>query len=93
MGNGVIEVLRHTPYIIVFAVGAAGTFFTNILRIVTIYVLAANYGQSQALLFHNYLGELFFIAWILLYLTIIAFGTFILKKLRRDKKKAAPQTT
>jgi thaumarchaeosortase len=57
--------------IIYVAVGAAGTFFVNILRIVTIYVIGINSGSSPAKLFHEFYGEFFFIAWMFIYITIV----------------------
>ena len=57
--------------IIYVAVGAAGTFFVNILRIVAIFVAGVNGGASLATTFHEFYGEFFFIAWMLIYLSII----------------------
>jgi thaumarchaeosortase len=63
-----ISRMRKLIYV---ALGAAGTFFVNILRIVTIYVIGINSGDSPAKLFHEFYGELFFIAWMFIYLTIV----------------------
>jgi len=57
--------------ILYVAVGAAGTFFVNILRIVTIYVIGINGGEPPAKLFHEFYGEFFFIAWMFIYLSLI----------------------
>jgi thaumarchaeosortase len=57
--------------IIYVAVGAAGTFLVNLLRIVTIYVIGINSGGSPAKLFHEFYGEFFFIAWMFIYLSLI----------------------
>lgn len=60
--------LRKLFYVVL---GAFGTFFVNILRIVTIYLLGINTGESLASLFHEVYGEFFFIAWMFIYLTVI----------------------
>lgn len=55
--------------IIYFVFGALVTYFINILRIVSIYVIAINGGDWM--LFHNYYGELYAMAWIIAYPLII----------------------
>jgi len=76
--------VRKIIYVIV---GAAGTFFVNILRIVTIYVLGIHGGDSPAKLFHEFYGEFFFIAWMFAYLSIIyLFETRFINKIS-DKPK------
>jgi thaumarchaeosortase len=66
-GTGITR-LRKIIYVVV---GAVGTFFINILRIVTIYIIGINSGDSPAKLFHEFYGEFFFIAWMFIYLSII----------------------
>jgi len=79
-----ISRIRKIIYVIV---GAAGTFFVNILRIVTIYVLGIHGGDSPAKLFHEFYGEFFFIAWMFAYLSIIyLFETRFINKIS-DKPK------
>ena len=56
--------------IIYVAVGAVGTYFVNILRIVTIYVAGVQSGDL-AKTFHEFYGEFFFIAWMFIYLSLI----------------------
>jgi thaumarchaeosortase len=74
--------------IIYVALGAAGTFFVNILRIVTIYVIGISSGDSPAKLFHEFYGEFFFIAWMFIYLTIIyLFETRLIGKISGTKKR------
>ena len=51
-----------------FVVGAVGTFFVNILRIVSILNIYVTSGASEGEIFHNYYGELFFLGWIVVYL-------------------------
>ena len=63
--------ISRTRKIVYVAGGAAGTFFVNILRIVTFYVIGINNGESLANLFHEVYGEFFFIAWMFIYLTLI----------------------
>jgi len=64
--------------IIYFAIGAVVTFFINILRVVTLYLIAIEKGPSfntsdyDWQRFHNYYGMLYSITWIISYpLTII----------------------
>ncbi|PVX23102.1 MAG: hypothetical protein CW691_11575 [Candidatus Bathyarchaeum sp.] len=77
--------------IIYVAVGAAGTFFVNILRIVTIYVLAINSSKSLADLFHEVYGEFFFIAWMFIYLSIIfLLETKLIKRMNSTQTKNKP---
>jgi len=57
-----------------FAVGAIGTFFVNVLRIVTIVILGLTVGASAAEYFHNYYGEFYFITWIIVYPLTIVYG-------------------
>ena len=54
-----------------FVVGAFGTFMANILRIVSIGTIGANFGPEASRLFHEYYGELFFVAWIVVYLVVV----------------------
>jgi thaumarchaeosortase len=80
-----ISRIRKTVYV---AVGAAGTFFVNILRIVTIYVIGISSGDSPAKLFHEFYGELFFIVWMFVYLTIVfLFETRIISKFSGSQKR------
>jgi thaumarchaeosortase len=63
-----ISRMRKIIYVVL---GAVGTFFVNILRIVTIYVIGINGGNQPAELFHEFYGEFFFIAWMFIYLSLI----------------------
>lgn len=54
-----------------FIAGAAGTYFMNILRIVSYFVILINQGQEPALIFHNVYGELYFFSFILAYIILI----------------------
>ena len=63
--------ITRTRKIIYVALGAIGTFFVNILRIVAILVAGVNHGASLAATFHEFYGEFFFIVWMFIYLSII----------------------
>lgn len=55
--------------VIYFTVGAAVTYFINILRIVTIFLIGLNKGDVWA--FHDYYGQLYSAVWIMSYPLII----------------------
>lgn len=55
--------------IVYFAVGAVVTYTINVLRIVTIFVIAINDGDWVR--FHDYYGQLYSITWIMVYPLII----------------------
>jgi len=65
--------IRWTHRVIYFIIGAIITYFINILRIVTIYLIAMDYGfpSPQVQRFHDYYGQLYSITWIMLYPLII----------------------
>jgi thaumarchaeosortase len=67
-GNSNISRFRKAIY---FIVGLVGTYFVNVLRIVTYFVLLVDQGKEVALVFHNVYGELYFFAWMLLYILLI----------------------
>jgi thaumarchaeosortase len=80
--------ISRTRKIIYVAGGAAGTFFVNILRIVTFYVIGINSSESLANLFHEVYGEFFFIAWMFIYLTVIfLFETRLIGKITGTQKR------
>jgi len=56
---------------IFFLIGAAGTYLTNIFRIASYFTISVHYGSKAGEVFHNSYGELYFIAWMLLYFIII----------------------
>lgn len=85
---------------IYFVVGAAATYFVNVLRIVSYFVILLNQGQEQALIFHNVYGELYFFSFILVYIVlIVAIQKYrVVERIRaiRFRKKSEPplpQTT
>lgn len=75
-----------------FVVGTVGTFFVNVLRIVSICLLAVNVGVGVGRMFHDYYGELYFIAWMIVYLLIIFFIESFLKR-RSPKVRVESETS
>jgi thaumarchaeosortase len=69
--------------VIYFVVGALGTFIVNICRIITIMIIGLRIGRLEASVFHDYYGELFFIAWITVYLILIVYGPHIINRTKR----------
>jgi|WetSurMetagenome_2_1015567.scaffolds.fasta_scaffold04740_3 thaumarchaeosortase len=58
---------------IYFVVGAIGTFTVNAFRIVGFFVVLINQGDAAASTFHNIYGEIFFYAWMALFVLLILF--------------------
>jgi thaumarchaeosortase len=73
--------LRHKATY--FIIGALGTFIVNICRIVTIMIIGLRIGRLEASVFHDYYGELFFIAWMAVYLVAISYGPRIINSAKR----------
>lgn len=74
--------------LVYFIIGAVVTFFINVLRIVSIFVIAVDTGgitSSQAQLFHNYYGQLYSIAWIISYPLIIFGSRFLWSKIMNQR--------
>jgi len=67
--------------IIYFAVGAAVTYFINILRIATLFLIGLNGGDVWA--FHDYYGQLYSAIWIISY-PLIIIGSQILWSKYKD---------
>ena len=67
-GNSSISGFRKAIY---FVAGLVGTYFVNVLRIVTYFVLLVDQGREVALVFHNVYGELYFFSWMVLYILLI----------------------
>ncbi|MCS7123959.1 MAG: hypothetical protein NZ932_00870 [Candidatus Bathyarchaeota archaeon] len=67
-----------------FSIGALVTYFINISRIVTIYVIAIHGGAWGT--FHDYFGPLFSITWIVSYPLIIIKSRDLWVKLRKRKE-------
>jgi len=85
--------------IVYFVIGGAVTYFINILRIVTIFLLAMDYGygpSTPAQRFHDYYGMLYSITWIVSYPLIIIATRALWGKIRNWKigtKKTANFST
>jgi len=86
-----ISFLRLTPFYIIFVVGALGTFFVNVLRIATICILGLTASPSAADYFHNYVGESYFITWIIVYPLIIIYGRRALTALSKAMQSIATE--
>lgn len=69
--------------IVYFVIGAIVTYFINILRIVTIFVIAVNGGDIG--IFHDYYGQLYSITWIISYPLIIIGSRILWRKIRSRK--------
>ncbi len=70
-----------------FIIGAIITYFINILRIVTIFIIAVNDGDWM--LFHNYYGQLYSVTWIVSYPLIIIGSRALWTKIGSKKPIAA----
>jgi len=71
------------------AIGAVGTFFVNVLRIVSIINIYIAMGPAAGDYFHNYYGELFFLVWIVIYLFVLVFvQRFLLNRSSQVKMNA-----
>ncbi|MEM3727749.1 MAG: exosortase/archaeosortase family protein [Candidatus Bathyarchaeia archaeon] len=67
--------------IIYFVVGAVITYLINILRVVLIYLIAANRGNWM--IFHNFYGPIMSITWIIFYPVIIIGSMVLWNKIKR----------
>jgi thaumarchaeosortase len=63
-----------------FVIGGLVTYFINILRIATIFVIAVNGGNIWP--FHNYYGQLYSVTWIISYPLIIIGSRILWKKVK-----------
>jgi thaumarchaeosortase len=68
-----------------FVVGAAVTYFINVLRITTLFTIGMQYGvnSNQVQMFHFYYGPLYSIAWIVSYPLIIFLSQGFWQKRKR----------
>jgi thaumarchaeosortase len=74
LSKSAIPRLQRAVY---FVVGASVTYFINILRIATIFVIQINEGDLAMQRFHDYYGQLYSIVWIVSY-PLIIIGTGVL---------------
>jgi thaumarchaeosortase len=72
-----------------FALGAAVTYFINVMRIVTLFTLGVQFGQnsSQVQMFHYYYGPLYAMAWIVSYPLIILASYAAWRRIRKPRPK------
>jgi len=56
--------------LIYFAIGVLGTYFVNLIRI-TLIVLYVSYITMDLQIFHESIGEILFIGWIIIYLLLV----------------------
>ncbi len=73
-----------------FTIGAAVTYFINILRIVTIFTIGMNGGDVQT--FHFYYGPLYSITWIVAYPLIILLSQSLWHKITNQANAKQPPT-
>lgn len=75
--------LKHR--IVYFAFGAIITYFINILRIVTIVLIAVKTGgyTAEVARFHDYYGQLYSMTWIISYPLLIIGSQTLWKKLKK----------
>ncbi|MBS7621825.1 archaeosortase/exosortase family protein, partial [Candidatus Bathyarchaeota archaeon] len=69
-----------------FIIGAIVTYFVNILRIVSIFVIGTTHGvgSKEWVRFHDYYGPLYSIIWITTYPLIIIAVSYLRRKLRKN---------
>ena len=69
-----------------FAVGAAVTYFINVLRIATIFTIGMQFGvdSNQVQTFHFYYGPLYAMAWIISYPLIILASQGLWRKIKTE---------
>ncbi len=77
-----------------FAVGAAVTYFINVLRIATIFTIGTEFGvnSNQVQMFHFYYGPLYSIAWIVSYPLIILASQGLWRKIKSGKSALTAET-
>lgn len=63
-----ISAFRKLAY---FIIGLFGTFFVNVLRVFSIFVISLNYGKDAGTNFHNTYGEMYSVIWIFLFILLI----------------------
>jgi thaumarchaeosortase len=82
--------LKNTPIpwkqrVVYFVIGAIVTFFINVLRIVTIFVIAVDTGTYPQW-FHDFYGSLYSIAWIISYPLIIIGSRLLWEKILGSRR-------
>lgn len=71
-----------------FVIGAMVTYSINVLRIVTIFLIAISCGNNspEVWLFHDYYGQLYSITWIISYPIIIIGSRALWSKIRKGRQ-------
>jgi len=87
--------LRNNPMplwqkAVYFLFGAFVTYFLNVLRIVTIFLIGIHNGNWM--LFHNYYGALYGASWIISYPLIIVGSQALVRRIRPPKAQSASPT-
>jgi thaumarchaeosortase len=72
-----------------FVVGAVVTYFINVVRIATIFILGIQYGADSVQVsdFHFYYGPLYAMAWIVTYPLIILASMVVYRRIRKPQPK------
>ena len=70
--------------IVYFVFGGAVTYFINIVRIATIFIIGINSGPSAALTFHDYYGQLYSVSWIVCYPLLIMGSQALVGRIRNQ---------
>lgn len=80
--------------IIYFTIGAMVTYFINILRIVTFFMISINNPGDNAAItaFHNYYGQLYSVTWIMSYPLIIIGSQLLWSKIKSWRTKGIPKS-
>ncbi|MEJ5327812.1 MAG: exosortase/archaeosortase family protein [Candidatus Bathyarchaeia archaeon] len=68
--KAVLSGFRKLAY---FIIGLFGTFFVNVLRVISILLIMLDQGREAGMVFHNTYGEMYSVIWILLYILSIGF--------------------
>jgi thaumarchaeosortase len=76
--------------IIYFTIGAIVTYFINILRIATFFIISINHGDITT--FHNYYGQLYSITWIISYPLIIIGNQLLWSKIKSWRTRGLPES-
>lgn len=89
--KSVIPLKQKTIY---FMIGAVVTYFINISRIVTIFLIGMSYGERSAEVsrFHDFYGQLYSIIWIISYPLIIIGSRVLWRKIRERRAKSNVST-
>ncbi|MGD8565069.1 MAG: exosortase/archaeosortase family protein [Candidatus Bathyarchaeota archaeon] len=73
--------------IIYFTIGAVVTYFINIMRIATIFIMAVN--NEEWWKFHDFYAQLYSISWIISYPLIVVGSRILWKKIRNMTNRGA----